>query len=186
MLSINAFLSTLIFIGMLGLSEGPSAPSKLEEAIPAYFGSGATLEYIVLELSKDELTAAKKDCGRLSNAKDVEVWSISKAGKREGYAFVNNAKGKVRKMSYAVLFDIGGVIQGIEILKYRESHGGEVAHAIWRDQFKGKTSTDKLKVGKDIRNITGATISSRSVTGGVKATTKLFIYLQKLGKLDGT
>jgi Na+-translocating ferredoxin:NAD+ oxidoreductase RnfG subunit len=43
-----------------------------------------------------------------------------------------------------------------------------VAYDSWRKQFRGKTADAPLQVGKDIRNISGATISSNSVTRGVK------------------
>jgi len=38
----------------------------------------------------------------------------------------------------------------------------------WLAQFVGKTSASRLKVGDDIRNISGATLSSAHVTEGVK------------------
>jgi Na+-translocating ferredoxin:NAD+ oxidoreductase RnfG subunit len=36
------------------------------------------------------------------------------------------------------------------------------------DQFRGKTARSPLRLNKDILNITGATVSSRAVTLGVK------------------
>jgi hypothetical protein len=45
-----------------------------------------------------------------------------------------------------------------------------VAYEPWRKQFRGKTSAAPLTVGKDIKNISGATISSHSVTLGVRRT----------------
>ncbi len=38
----------------------------------------------------------------------------------------------------------------------------------WRDQFKGKTASARFKLNDDIYNISGATISCRHVTEGVK------------------
>ena len=40
--------------------------------------------------------------------------------------------------------------------------------ASWLAQFVGKGSGNALKVGQDIRNISGATLSSLHVTEGVK------------------
>jgi Na+-translocating ferredoxin:NAD+ oxidoreductase RnfG subunit len=61
-----------------------------------------------------------------------------------------------------------GRVRRVEILQYRESYGGEVANASWLAQFIGKTSGSALEVNQDIRNIAGATLSSRHVTEGVK------------------
>src|SRR2546427_6382509 len=46
-----------------------------------------------------------------------------------------------------------------DILVYREPYGGEVAYEPWRRQFRGKSTGDSLRVGKEIRSISGATIS---------------------------
>jgi Na+-transporting NADH:ubiquinone oxidoreductase subunit NqrC len=56
----------------------------------------------------------------------------------------------------------------VDILQYRESYGGEVRDASWVAQFVGKSSGSALKVGQDIRNISGATLSSQHVAEGVK------------------
>ena len=67
----------------------------------------------------------------------------------------------------------GRVIQ-VEILNYRESYGGEVAGADWLTQFKGKTIRDPLQLNNDIVNISGATLSSRHVTEGIKRVLAIF------------
>jgi Na+-transporting NADH:ubiquinone oxidoreductase subunit NqrC len=38
----------------------------------------------------------------------------------------------------------------------------------WRALFKGKTLADPLRLGKDVPIITGATLSCRNLTDGVK------------------
>ena len=60
------------------------------------------------------------------------------------------------------------LFQGIEILEYREPYGYEVAAPQWREQFVGKTARDPLKLNHDIQNISGATLSSKHITDGVK------------------
>ena len=46
--------------------------------------------------------------------------------------------------------------------------GGEIRNADWRKQFVGKTARSPLLLNDDIRNISGATLSSRHVTEGIK------------------
>src|SRR3989442_919251 len=43
-----------------------------------------------------------------------------------------------------------------------------LGHQPWRRQFRGKTADDSLRVGKEIRSISGATISVHAVTLGVR------------------
>jgi Na+-transporting NADH:ubiquinone oxidoreductase subunit NqrC len=70
--------------------------------------------------------------------------------------------------------DAEGRIAGIEILEYRESHGGEVRDPRWRAQFAGKTARDPLALDRDIRNISGATLSCRHLADGVKRILALY------------
>jgi Na+-transporting NADH:ubiquinone oxidoreductase subunit NqrC len=53
-------------------------------------------------------------------------------------------------------------------MDYRETYGYEIRNAAWRRQFVGKRHGDSLKLDQDIRNITGATLSCRHITDGVK------------------
>lgn len=85
-----------------------------------------------------------------------------------GYVVVDNVVGKFELITYAVAVGTDGAIRQIEILSYRESHGGEVRLPAWRRQFAGKTSAAPLRVGDDIANISGATLSCTHVTDGVR------------------
>jgi len=76
--------------------------------------------------------------------------------------------GKHLYIDYAVALNASGAVQRVEILEYRESYGGEITSPSWLAQFVGKTSASPLSVGNDIRNISGATLSSHHVTEGVK------------------
>ena len=98
------------------------------------------------------------------------VWRASSGG----WFIVDEVSGKHELITYAVALDSQGRIQGIEILEYRESHGGEIRDAKWRAQFLGKTAADPLQLDRDIRNISGATLSCRHVTDGVKRLLALY------------
>ena len=92
------------------------------------------------------------------------VWRAADAG----WFVVDEVLGKHELITYAVALDRQGRVRGVEILAYRESHGGEIRDPQWRLQFAGKTAHDPLVLDRDIRNISGATLSCRHVTDGVK------------------
>jgi FMN-binding domain len=77
-----------------------------------------------------------------------------------GLFVVDHVIGKHLYIDYAVALDTAGRVMRVDILQYRESYGGEVREPSWLAQFVGKTSSSPLKVGSDIRNISGATLSS--------------------------
>jgi Na+-translocating ferredoxin:NAD+ oxidoreductase RnfG subunit len=84
-----------------------------------------------------------------------------------GRVIVDSVLGKFEQIDYAVAVDAAGKVLAIEILTYREGHGAEVRLPAWRNQFVGKTAADPVKIGSDIANISGATLSCTHITDGV-------------------
>lgn len=125
---------------------------------------GATFEEISITLSSTQRNAVKERSGvRVRNA-NLHAWRT-----KDGTWFlVDEVLGKHEFITYACGVDAEGAVSGIEILSYRETYGGEIRDARWLAQFKGKTITAPLKLDQDIRNISGATLSSRHITDGVK------------------
>lgn len=76
--------------------------------------------------------------------------------------------GKHELIDYVVAVTPEGKVRQIEILEYRESWGGQIRRPSWRMQFVGRTAQSKLKLNDGIHNISGATLSCRHVTGGVR------------------
>jgi hypothetical protein len=98
-------------------------------------------------------------------------WSLRTAWRGKdllGMMIADEVLGKFELISYAVGVGVDGHVRGIEILSYRESHGGEIRLSAWRKQFVDKTSASPLTVGEDIANVSGATLSCTHVTEGVK------------------
>lgn len=85
-----------------------------------------------------------------------------------GYVVLDDVIGKFELISYAVGIATDGSVKQVEILAYRESHGGEIRLPTWRKQFIGKTAAAPLRIGEDIANISGATLSCTHVTDGVR------------------
>jgi len=103
-----------------------------------------------------------------------------------GYAIIDNVKGKSRPITYMVVIGPEGKIKQVEILAYRESHGGEVRYPSFLKQFIGKQVSDRIRHRRDIKNISGATISCRAITNGARTMLILWeeIYGSKKVKKD--
>ena len=105
------------------------------------------------------------------------------AGQTLGYVVSDEVLGKFELISYAVGIGLDGAVRQVEVLSYRESHGGEVRLPAWRRQFVGKTATSPLRVGDDIANISGATLSCSHVTEGVRRIVALVDLVRHDGSL---
>ncbi len=96
------------------------------------------------------------------------AWKAEAGGRVVGLFVFDRVIGKHLYIDYAVALDPGGRVLRVDILQYRESYGGEVRGASWLAQFVGKSRSSSLEFNKDIRNISGATLSSMHITEGVK------------------
>ena len=96
------------------------------------------------------------------------VWRVEKEGQFQGWYIEDRVIGKHEFIRYAIALSPEGRVLGIEIMEYLETYGDQIREAEWRGQFLGKTEQSGFKLGKDIRNISGATLSCRNITNGVK------------------
>jgi Na+-translocating ferredoxin:NAD+ oxidoreductase RnfG subunit len=119
-------------------------------------------------LSDEQRDAIKKLSGVRQRESEQPVWRAEKDGQLLGWFIVDEVIGKHEFITYATAIAPTGKVLGVDVLVYRETYGYQVRDAEWRNQFKGKTLQDPFKLDADIRNITGATLSSRNVMNGVK------------------
>ena len=95
---------------------------------------------------------------------EQRVWRVSGGG----WFIVDEVVGKHEFITYAAGLNADGSVKQIEIMDYRETYGGQIRDQKWRAQFVGKTGQSTLKLDSDIKNISGATLSCRHITDGVK------------------
>jgi Na+-translocating ferredoxin:NAD+ oxidoreductase RnfG subunit len=119
-------------------------------------------------LTDAQRDAIKKLSGLRQRESEQPVWRAEKHGQLLGWFIVDEVIGKHEFITYATAISPAGKVLGVDVLVYRETYGFQIREPEWRSQFKGKTLQDHFKLDDDIRNITGATLSSRNVMNGVK------------------
>lgn len=119
-------------------------------------------------LSPAQLAQIRQISGVPQRTAQPRVWRATTGGRLVGWVIVDEVIGKHEYITYATGISPDGHVLGVEILSYRESKGGQVRDPRWRSLFRGKTVRDKFKLNQDIPNISGATLSSRNITDGVK------------------
>jgi len=123
-----------------------------------------TLTPTWVDLTPDQVKAIQKASGQKPLSRRVRVFW----GPHQEALFIDRVIGKHEFITYAVAIDGDGKVKGLEIMDYRETYGYQVREASWRQHFVGKTSKDPLKLDRDIPNISGATLSSKHVTDGMR------------------
>jgi len=158
---------------LLGLSAGTSRSSaepflSFAEAKRICFTNATRFEDVQLGLNSADRKSIETAAGvkvKNSELKLAKAWS---GGTIVGTVWLDHVIGKHELIDYVVAISPEGKVTQVEILEYREHYGGQIRQQDWRAQFKGKTADAPLKHGRDIYNISGATLSCRHVTEGVK------------------
>lgn len=125
---------------------------------------GVALHRLKVHITDAQRDAIERRSDTTVHDRDPPVWRAPDGG----FLIIDQVLGKHDYITYAVALTAAGAVRGLEIMEYRESYGYEIRDPSWRAQFVGKTSAAPLKLDEDIRNISGATLSSRHVTDGVK------------------
>jgi len=123
---------------------------------------------MVVALNADQLRQLADRAGGAARPGAWRIWQARQGKAVLGYVVTDAVIGKFELINYAVALGPDGMIRDIEILAYRESHGYEVRNKPWRNQFTGKSAASPLRIGDDIANISGATLSCTHITDGVR------------------
>lgn len=96
-----------------------------------------------------------------------------------GAMVIGNEIGRSYPITFMVVINPDGAVKDVEVMVYREPHGWEVRFESFLSQFIGRNVGDRFD---DIHGITGATLSVRSMTRGVKKAVAEFqvIYIDKV------
>ena len=136
---------------------------SIEQAQQAIFPQ-AKMEKLELQLTPEQRKAIEKTSGVKVRALRLNVWKVEGGG----WLFVDEVIGKHEFITFALGLNAHGSVKQLEVMDYRENYGDEVRRPEWRQQFAGKTGKAKLKLDEDIKSISGATLSCRHITEGVK------------------
>ncbi|MBH0179168.1 MAG: FMN-binding protein [Nitrospira sp.] len=154
-----------------------------EDALKIMLPKSQRVRKEVLQLSQEKKDLIEQRIGWKFPENAFELYIGETGDKIDGYAMVHNTIGKHKHMTYMVGVDAKGVCSDVELLVFREAKGSEVGRKRFNSQYEGKTVSDPIRINKDIINITGATMSVRSISAGVKRVLVLVdeFYLKPAG-----
>jgi Na+-translocating ferredoxin:NAD+ oxidoreductase RnfG subunit len=136
---------------------------SLEQAQALMF-PGATFAQDFKTLSDDQVSQIEKQSDTNVLNRNLKAWRVSGGG----WFIADEVVGKHEFIPVAIAIDKNGAVKDVEILEYREAYGGDVRNPKWLAQFDGKKSGDSVHLTDDIQNISGATLSSKHITDGVR------------------
>lgn len=155
---------------LLGVSEASAATVywELPNLLTSFFPDAERVGYARIRLSDADVEELSRRVGTAPRKRDWTVFVATRGGQPVGYAVVDEVRGMHEPITYAVKFGLDGRIERVEVMVYREAYGSEVRGAVFTNQFKGKDWRSPLRIDRDLRAVSGATISSRAVGGGAR------------------
>ena len=139
-----------------------------EEGVKIMLPKSERIRKDVIKLSPETKSHIEERIGWKFPEQSFEVYIGETGTQVDGYALVQNTIGKHKPMTYMVGIDNKGQVSDVELLVFRESRGSEIRQKRFNAQYEGKTVNDPVRINKDIINISGATMSVRSMSAGIK------------------
>src|SRR5262245_60695472 len=164
-------LSLVPATAIVAVGPGPAHAVQyltVEQAQRLCFAEATAFEPADVKLTREQMRAIEKDSRVDVREATEKVWRALKGTTFLGWFIEDEVVGKHEFITWALALNTDGSVRQIEILDYRETYGHEIRDPKWREQFVGKTHGAPLKLDADIKNISGATLSSRHIAEGVR------------------
>lgn len=154
-----------------------------EEALKTVLPKSQLVRKELIRLTPEKKELIEQRIGWKFPEDSFELYIGQTGDKIDGYAMIHHTIGKYKPMTYMVGVDAKGTCTDVELLVFRDAKGSEVRTKRFNSQYDGKTVMDPIRINKDIINISGATMSVRSMSAGVKRVLVLVdeFYLKPAG-----
>ena len=139
-----------------------------EEALRVVMPKAQTVRAEQVQLTSDQRQRVRNKVDQPIDD-DTFIFHVGKRNNQiDGYAYITDKKGRHRPITFVVGLKPDCSVQDVAIMIYREPRGYEVKAKRFLRQYHNKTIDDPIEVNRDIKNISGATISAHSVSAGVR------------------
>jgi len=151
--------------------DGPEAVRvyfSVEDALAKVFPDADAVDSTTWTPDPEQRAAIEARLGaRLTET--AYVFHHGRRGDRDlGWALILEEKGRFKPITFLVHIESDRSVGYVLVLVYRESRGDGVRRQRFLKQFRGNDLDDQLRLNRDIVGLTGATLSSRALTFGVR------------------
>lgn len=166
-------VSVLLLWGCWGLPAAGQVPpdsvdaAKLQESIEAVLGNISSVSWKTRPLSAEDKSALRPQLKGRSPLPDSVYVGHTETTEGERFLIPDVTPSKSKTFSLVLYLNESGSVVDVDVLTYRENYGYEVDYELFRRQFRGADDPEAVQFRGTIQNISGATISARSMTHAV-------------------
>ncbi len=121
-----------------------------------------------IRATREDVLAVRERLGRRIRLRKVTFYEAVKDGQIAAVACRSVEGGLHGPIHFAIYLDREGKVARVQVIELHEVRGAPVVEERFLSQYIGKSADDPTSVGVDVDAITGATVSSKAVTRGVK------------------
>lgn len=175
-----SILSLIVFIAAICNPVFSIELLNNQQALEEMFGKNAEVIVKQITFSEDEINAVKEKLdGSLNHFKskdetindiqDYQFFIGISGNDTTGIALIEEQPGKWGPVKFMILLDAQTMkVKNLVVMAYKEKRGRPIARKNFLKQFIGKGSENKFRLRRDIRGISGATVSSDCACFAVK------------------
>lgn len=139
-----------------------SPKAVLSEVFPK---SSVSKKALIITREDSKLIAA--DAKQKVSPGVIRAYVLTTDKKINGYAILLIKTVRTKDMATLYSIDNSGKVKHIQVLAFYEPHEYKPSTA-WLDWFKLKSIKNSLKIGNDVTNLTGATLSAKAIADGAR------------------
>ena len=152
----------------------------VEEALELVFPDAAT-ERETLFLSDDQKSVVADQSGvEVSSALATRYRATDAEGAVVGWAYLDTHRVRTLPETLMIVLDADGTVRRVEVVTFREPIE-YMPREDWYGQYEGETLDDDLALKRDIRPVTGATLTARATTEAVRRVLALHTVVSEGG-----
>lgn len=166
---------------LLTISSTASAEEVIwstRDLLKDFFRTSERVTYVEVQTA-EAAKEVQRLLGYTPKKKKYVVFVGRTADKIDGYAIIDDEQGQHEPITFAVKVSPAGLVERMEVMVYREGYGGEIREERFRKQFAGRAVAGPGDVADGVVAISGATISSKAMTIGVKRAAALISVVQR-------
>ncbi|MCK5709059.1 MAG: FMN-binding protein [Deltaproteobacteria bacterium] len=156
---------------------------KRDEALETAFPQAVKIEKKEIFLSSDQSQEIESLANSKNESKLYILYEAKNGEKTLGYAIIDTHSLRTKTETVMFVINPDGSLRQMEILAFFEPQDYQPGEN-WMELFEDKDLDDTLKLGKDIPNITGATITANSLSQATRRILAVFKVASEQGQLN--
>ena len=154
---------------VLLLAAGPAAAKvfvTVDEALKLAF-PGCEVARRTAFLKPEQVRRARELAGGEVPSALVNYYVATRSGRPAGTTYFDTHRVRTLPETLLIVIDPQDRVGRIEVLSFREPED-YLPRGAWYEQFRGKALDANLQIKRDIRPVTGATLTARATTDAVR------------------